>query len=64
MMMDMNMNELSNQIVTCDSCEQEFVYYKGEKPSCPHCDVDLLDLLVSLGIGWMLGDWFGLWGDD
>ena len=26
--------------------------------------VDLLDVLVSLGIGWKLGDWFGLWGDD
>jgi hypothetical protein len=28
------------------------------------CDADLLDVIVSLGIGWMLGDWFGLWGDD
>ena len=38
--------------------------YLGEKPSCLNCDVDLLDVIVSLGIGWMLDDWFGLWGDD
>ena len=58
------MNDLNTQIVICSSCEHEFVYYKGEKPSCPNCDADLLDLLVSLGIGWMLGDWLGLWGGD
>ena len=41
-----------------------FIFYEGDDPSCPNCDADLLDLLVSLGVGWMLGDWFGLWGDD
>ncbi len=58
------MNKDNSQIVMCSSCEQEFMYYEGEKPSCPNCDADLLDLLVSLGIGWMLGDWLGLWGED
>jgi len=55
---------MSKETITCTSCNQEFVYYEGEKPSCPNCDADLLDVIVSLGIGWMLGDWFGLWGDD
>ena len=54
----------NTQLVTCSSCNKDFVYYEGEKPSCPNCDADLLDTIVSLGIGWMLGDWFGLWGDD
>ncbi len=58
------MSKDNNQIVICSSCEHEFVYYEGEKPTCPNCDADILDLLVSLGIGWMLGDWLGLWGDD
>jgi len=52
------------KIIQCSSCKMEFKYYEGEKPSCPHCDADLLDLMVSLGIGWMLGDWLGFWGDD
>ena len=58
------MSSEHTQLITCSSCNKDFVYYEGEKPSCPNCDVDLLDVIVSLGIGWMLGDWLGLWGDD
>lgn len=58
------MNDLISQLVTCDLCYQEFIYYKGDKPSCLNCDADLFDLIVSLGIGWMIGDWLGLEGDD
>ena len=54
----------NSQIVMCSSCNIEFIFYECYDPSCPNCDADLLDLLVSLGVGWMLGDWFGLWGDD
>ena len=57
-------NNNEYEVIQCPSCNSEFEYYKGEKPSCPNCDADLLDLLVSLGVGWMLGDWLGLWGDD
>ena len=58
------MGNENSQVVRCSSCNREFIFYEGDDPSCPNCDADLLDLLVSLGIGWMLGDWFGLWGDD
>ena len=58
------MSEENSQVVTCSSCDREFIFYKCDDLSCPNCDAAIMDLLVSLGIGWMLGDWFGLWGDD
>ena len=58
------MGNETSQVVRCPSCNREYIFYEDDNLSCPNCDADLLDLLVSLGVGWMLGDWFGLWGDD
>ena len=58
------MSDENSQVVRCSTCNREFIFDEGDDPSCPNCDADLLDVLVSLGIGWMLGDWLGLWGDD
>ena len=58
------MNEENCQSVTCSFCDREFIFYEGDDPTCPNCDADLLELIVSLGIGWMLGDWLGFWGDN
>ena len=58
------MGNKSSQVVRCSSCNNEFIFYEGDDPSCPNCDADLLDLIVSLGVGWMLGDFLGFWGDD
>ena len=55
------MGNENSQVVKCSSCNREFIFYEGDDPSCPNCDADLL---VSLGVGWMLGDWLGLWGDE
>ena len=58
------MGNKTSQVVRCYSCNREFIFYEGDDPSCPNCDADLLDLLVSLGIGWMLGDWLGFWDNE
>ena len=58
------MGNENSQVVRCSSCNREFIFYEGDDPSCPNCDADLLDVLVTLGMGWMLGDWLGFWDNE
>ena len=58
------MSDKTSQVVRCSSCNREFIFYEGDDPSCPNCDADLLDVLVTLGMGWMLGDWLGFWDNE
>ena len=58
------MSDENFQAVRCSSCNREFIFYEGNDPSCPNCDADLLDVLVTLGMGWMLGDWLGFWDNE
>ena len=58
---EFNMNNKNMQLVTCTSCNQDFMYYKLP---CPNSYADLLDVIVYLGIGRLLRDWIALWGDN
>jgi len=58
------MSDKTSQVVRCSSCNREFIFYEGDNPSYPNCDADLLGVLVSLGMGWMLGDWLGFWDNE
>ena len=58
------MSDKNSKVVRCSSCNREFIFYEGNDPSCPNCDADLLDVLVTLGMGWMLGDWLGFWDNE
>ena len=48
----------------CKDCGYEFYDEKDNIEGCPNCSSTLVDDLAFLAGGWMLGDWFGLWGDD